>query len=515
MEKMNISFRSRLLTFVILAISSNLSATNSLDVVHMTLEDINRKLESGEITSVELVQQYLDRIAAYEDRGPKINALINLNPRALEIAAALDEERQKKGPRSRLHGIPIVVKDTIEVAGMPYTLGHPILADFDPGRDAHVIKRLRDAGAIMLAKANLTDILGTMGAAVSTLEGKNLNPYNPDYNPGGSSGGSGAAVAASFAPLALGADTGGSVLIPAADCGIFGMVATHGLVSGSGGIADSASLTRIGPMGKSTYDVAVLLSVMAGWDPLDAKTLDAIGHFRGMNFEEHLEDRDIAGFRFGVLRELFQSDAERAEALPVVEKAIEALKEAGATLVDPVFSGVNLVEMVKRKNSATNYFEYWPARDAYFATLPDHAPFHSVDRLIELLGRENVKGVSNLSQPLPDESDEYLAHHRTQEMMRNALIRLIDTLELDALIFPFSLKGPWRWDNATQKGKEETALAAHTRLPAIVVPAGYISGDRPIALGFIGKPFSDLTLLQAAHLYERIYPIRREPNLTP
>ncbi len=293
------------------------------------------------------------------------------------------------------------------------------------------------------------------------------------------------------------------------------MVATHGLVSGSGGLADSASLTRIGPMGRSTYDVALLLNVMAGWDPMDAKTLDAIGHFRGINFEEHLEDRDIAGFRFGVLRELFLSDASRVEALPIVEKAIEALKEAGATLVDPVFSGVNLVEMVKRKNSATNGFEYWPARDAYFATWPDHAPFHSVDGLLELLGRENVKGVRYLSQPLPDESDEYLAHHRTQEMMRNALIRLIDTLELDALIYPFSLKGPRKWDNRSLRGMEETALAAHTRLPAIVVPAGYISGDRPIALGFIGKPFSDLTLLQAAHLYESHYPVRREPNLTP
>ena len=253
---------------------------------------------------------------------------------------------------------------------------------------------------------------------------------------------------------------------------------------------------------------------MAGWDPLDDKTLDAIGHFRSKDFEERLEDRDIAGFRFGVLRELFLSDADRAEALPVVEKAIEAIKEAGATLVDPVFSGVNLVEMVKRKNSATNYFEYWPARDAYFATWPDHAPFHSVNGLIELLGRKNVKGVGNLSQPLPDQSDEYLAHRRTQEMMRNALIRLIDTLELDALIYPFSLKGPRKWNNRSLKGMEETALAAHTRLPAIVVPAGYISGDGPIALGFIGKPFSDLTLLQVAYLYESHYPIRREPNLT-
>ena len=397
---------------------------------------------------------------------------------------------------------------------MPYTLGHPILANFDPGRDAQVIKRLRDAGAMILAKANLTDILGTQSDAESSLEGKCLNPYNSDYTPGGSSGGSAAAVAVGFAPLALGADTGGSVLIPAADCGIVGMVATHGLVGRSGGLADSASLTRIGPMGRSTYDVAVLLSVMAGWDPLDEKTLDAIGHFRSKDFEERLEDRDIAGFRFGVLRELFLSDADRAEALPVVEKAIEAIKEAGATLVDPVFSGVNLVEMVKRKNSATNYFEYWPARDAYFATWPDHAPFHSVNRLIELLGRENVKGVGNLSQPLPDESDEYLAHRRTQEMMRNALIRLIDTLDLDALIYPFSLKGPRKWNNRSLKGMEETALAAHTRLPAIVVPAGYISGDGPIALGFIGKPFSDLTLLQAAHLYESHYPIRREPNLT-
>ncbi len=479
----------------------------------MTLEDIIRNLESGEMTSVQLVQHYLDRISAYDERGPRIKALINLNSRALERAADLDEERQKEGARSRLHGIPIVVKDTIEVAGMPYTLGHPILADFDPGRDAQVIKRLRAAGAIILAKANLTDILGTLGDAESSLGGKCLNPYNPDYAPGGSSGGSAAAVAAGFAPLALGADTGGSVLIPAADCGLVGMVATHGMVGRSGTLADSASLTRVGPMGRSSYDVAVLLSVMAGWDPSDDTTLDAIGRFQCKNFEECLEDRDIASFRFGVLRELFLSDAARAEGLHVVEKAIEALKVAGATLVDPVSSGVDLVEMVKRENSATNYFEYWPARNAYFATWPDHAPFHSVDHLLELLGTENVKGVGHLSLPFPDESDEYLAHRRTQETMRNALIRSIDTLELDALVFPFSLKGPRRWNDRSLIGMEETALAAHTRLPAIVVPAGYMSEDGPIALGFLGKPFSDLTLLQAAHLLERHYPIRREPDL--
>ena len=478
----------------------------------MITKNVVGKLKAEELTSRQVVSDSLEHIATHNTKGQKINALLNVDARALELAAALDEERTLQGARTGLHGVPVVVKDTIEVAGMPYTLGHPILADFDPKRDAQVIQRLRNAGAIILGKTNLTDILGPLGDAESTIGGKCLNPYNSNYSPGGSSGGSAAAVAAGFAPLALGVDTGGSVLIPAADCGLVGMVATHGLVGRSGGLADSASLTRIGPIATSVADAATLLSVMSGWDPLDATTIGAIGRIEGGNFEDRLEERNVASFRLGVLRDLFLPGNDRQEGAQVVEMALAALKETGVALVDPTYSGINLTELVKREHSATNYHEYWHARDAIFATWPEHAPFHSVEELIDLVGKDNLKGTQFLDLAHPDSSKEYLNHLKTQNMMREALMSLIDELELDALVYPFSLRGPRKWDDRSLLGMEETALAAHTRLPAIVVPAGYLPGDRPIGLGFLGKPFSDLTLLQIAHFFENQYPVRREPN---
>jgi amidase len=472
------------------------------------LVEINRAFDTGKLSSVRLVELYLARISAFDKQGPKINAIINLNPKALEEARELDQERAASGARSALHGIPLIIKDTIEVAGMPYTLGHPILADFDPGRDAQVIERLRKAGAVILGKANLTDALGTRGAGESTLGGRTLNPHNAGLTPGGSSGGSAAAVAAWFVPLSLGTDTGGSVLIPAADCGVIGMVATPGIVGGPG------HQTRIGPIGRNVYDVAVLLSAMAGWDPLDPTTTAAIGKYSRDGFSRDLDRRPPADFRFGVLRDMFRSDPARADAIPVIEQSIESLRRAGASLVE-VQSGLDLFELVKHEHSGSHLFGRWDRRDAVWKRWPPHAPFHSVEELVQLLGRRNIKGTAHMELPPPDLADEYLPRVEVQMRMQAALVRLIEEHRLDALVLPFSLAGPRTWERRALSDMPETALAARVQLPAIVAPAGFLPGDRPIALQFIGAPFSDHKLLQAARLLERVHRVKRQPALTP
>lgn len=479
-----------------------------------TLEEINAAFEAGTLTSERLLQLYLNRIQAYDEQGPRINAILNINPRALETARALDEERRSKGPRSVLHGIPIVVKDLFEIAGMPMTGGHPLLADFDPGRDAWIIRQLRDAGAIVLATVNLADAFGLHGVNQSTLGGVTLNPYGPDrYSTGGSSTGTGAAVAANFAPLGLGTDVGGSVVIPAAYNGVVGMLPSWGMVGRSGMIPGSPSLSRIGPFGRSVFDVAAMLSEIVGWDPMDATTLEAIGHFPRESYVHRLKDRPVGDFRFGVLRDLIAPDDSATEGYAIFERSIESLARAGATLVDPVSTGLNLLGM-KRRESKTNDHEVWAAREAYFATWPSHAPFHSVAELVDRVGVENLKGAERLDIALPHESDDYLALRRRQQILQGALVGLMEDHDVDALVLPFRLAGPRELGSGL--GTELTeALSSHAHLPSIVVPAGYTSVGAPIAVWFIGRPYSDLTLLQAAYRFEQVRPRWMAPPSVP
>jgi amidase len=286
------------------------------------------------------------------------------------------------------------------------------------------------------------------------------------------------------------------------------MVATPGIVGGRG------LQTRIGPIARNVHDVAVLLSAVAGWDPLDPTTTEAIGKYPRDGFSRDLDARSPRSFRFGVLREMFRADPARAEAIPLIEQAIVSLRQAGATLVE-VESGLDLFELVTRERSGSHLFGRWERRDAVWKRWPPNAPFHSVDELVRLLGRENIKGSAYMDLPPPDLADDYLPRVEVQMRMQAALVRLVEKNDLDALVLPFNLMGPRTWSRRSLAPMQETALAARVQLPAIVVPVGFLPGDRPVALQFIGAPFSDQKLLQAAHLLERVHPVRRTAALTP
>ena len=253
-----------------------------------TLPAIGRAFDAGRLTAERLVRHCLDRIEAYDRRGPRINAVINLNPKALERARELDREREQGGARGSLHGVPVVVKDTIDVAGMPTTGGFTALAESYPVRDAAAVRRLHDAGAVVLAKVNANDWFGTAPMSASTLGGQTLNPHHLDYVPGGSSCGTGAALAASYAPLGLGTDASGSVLMPAADSGVLGLIPSRGLVSRAGSMCMAPTIGRLGIMARSAFDLAALLTCLAGWDPEDLTTSEALPWFPRHPYESQL-----------------------------------------------------------------------------------------------------------------------------------------------------------------------------------------------------------------------------------
>ncbi len=304
------------------------AAAETFDLTSATIEDINTAFDAGASNSEQPVKLSMARIAAYDDAGPKLNAVLLLNPDAIETARALDAERLEKGRRSPLHGIPVVLKDNFDTADMPTTAGSFMLKNSIPSNDAFLVQQLRAAGAIILAKLNMSEFAS--GDAMSSLDGPIYNPHDPRRTPSGSSGGTGAAIAAAYAPVGLGTDTGGSVRGPSSANGIVGLKPTHGLLSRDGIIPLALSFDTAGPMARNVYDVAVALGVMTGVDEEDAATTKSEGQFK-KDYTQFLDANALKGARIGVARDFMDSDEEVDW---IMEAALEAMREAGAEIVD-------------------------------------------------------------------------------------------------------------------------------------------------------------------------------------
>src|SRR5712692_3317542 len=309
-----------------LALAPALART--LDLDSATVADVNAAFDAGSLTAEKLVQLCLARIAAYDRKGPSLHAVITLNPKALETARALDAERRTNGRRSPLHGIPVVLKDNYDTFDMPTTGGSVLLEGWIPPKDAFVVRKLRDAGAIILAKVNMSEFAS--GGTHSSLGGQSLNPHDLARTPSGSSGGTGVAIAAGYAMLGMGTDTGGSIRGPSTSNGIVGLKPTHGLLSRSGIIPLALSFDTGGPMARSVYDVAVGLGVMTGVDPADAATQKSEGKFE-RDYTQYLKADSLRGARIGIARDFLGADSDVDW---IVEAALDAMRRAGATVVD-------------------------------------------------------------------------------------------------------------------------------------------------------------------------------------
>jgi len=488
----------------------------TFELTTATVEDINAAFAAGALTSEKLTSLYLARIAAYDQVGPKLNAIITLNPHALEDARALDAERKAKGPRSPLHGIPVLVKDNFDTFDFPTTGGSIGFKGAVPAYDAFMVKKLREAGAIIIAKTNM-DEMARGGNGVSSLGGQTLNAHRPDLIPGGSSAGTGSGLAAVFAPIGLGTETGGSVRHPANDNNIVGMVATEGLLSRAGIMPISLSQDRGGPMAQSVRDVAVALTIMAGIDANDQITRLSIGHAAPAPYESYLKPGALKGKRIGVLRDLFKSGAEHEPYNKLILDAVEAMKKEGAIIIDPVSTGTDLFAMTQGQ-SLGNY-EYKFAFNAYLAARGPNQPFYTLkDLLASGKFHERLKkNYTDSEAAVPmEQSEEYAGKYRNRAVLKKALEDLLAKYDLDAFVYPvrsgpLPAAGTW----PLTPGVSGQSISDYCGLPAITVPGGFTPDGTPEGVEFMAAAFEDAKLLQIAYGYEQLSHLRKLPAATP
>lgn len=504
--------------FLVLAASASTSLLGaqqrSFDLTTASIADIQAAVAAGALTYERLVQLYLARIDAYEKKGPKLNAIIQINPKALEVARALDLERRTKGPRSPLHGIPIAVKDVVDVHDIPSAGGNLALAGTYPANDATVIRKLREAGAIIFLKTNLDEFnLGAQG--LSSLGGQVLNPYDLTRNPGGSSAGTGVSVNVGFATVGIATETGASIRSPASNNSIVGIAPTQGLTSRSGVITISFTQDRVGAHGKTVADAATLLSYMRGVDPEDLFTWESLGKLDPRPYHEGLDTLALRGARIGVLRDLFRRDSQFLPINRLIEQQIAFIRQRGAVVMDGLTTGMDLVSFFPMSRASTYEFKF--GMDAYLRRRGPDTPVKSLEEIIasgkylkDLDGqfRQAVR-VQSL-----DYDAEYLSRLANRLTIRRVLVELMDRFQVDALVHPFkSLTAPPI--GTGDRGPRDNPISAITGLPAIVVPAGVAADGLPISIEFLGRPFSERTLVRLAHAYEQTSRKRVVPKLTP
>jgi len=495
-----------------------MTTPGAFSVLETTIEDIHSAYKSGQLTARQLVQTYLDRIDAYNKQGPAINAIITLNPAALEEADRLDKAFKAAGFVGTLHGIPIIIKDQADAKGMPTTLGSVLLKDYYPDRDAFVVEKLKKAGAIILAKATLGELGG--GDTHGSLFGSTRNPYDPERTAGGSSGGSGASVAANFCAVGVGQEGFASIRRPSTWNSIVGMRPTAGLVSRSGVYAGWPSIAgSLGPMSRTVVDLAQLLDVIVGYDSEDPLTARGVGYIPD-SYTMFLDPKGLQGARIGILRESMGYDAEpRSEdfskVTEVFDKAVAELKAARAVIVDPVVIPKLKELLAKRAGSFTDEEESFTNYLSRSAT----PPYKSRE---EAKNSPNFPKVSKRSRErwtraaAPNAHYEYLLAR--EELTTNFLKAMADN-RLDAIVHkavehqPTFIKDGVNPPFVDQKGAPHinTFLVF---VPSIVVPAGFTRDNLPAGITFLGRPYDDGNMIKFAYAYEQATHHRRPPAST-
>lgn len=481
-----------------------------------TIPQIEQAFRDHQLTCHELVSTYLDRIAGYNKQGPKLDAVLSLNPNALASADKLDAAFAQKGPVGPLHCVPVVLKDNYNTADLPTTGGSLSLEGARPARDAFVVARLRAAGAIILAKTNMHEF-ALAGTTVSSLGGQTLNPYDLTRTPGGSSGGTGAAVAANLAMTGTGSDTVNSVRSPASANSLVGMRPTHGLLSLNGIMPVSSTQDAIGPLGRHVVDVATMLQTMAATDPADPATE---GHPHP-NYLASLRADALKGKRIGVLRVMFGSAPQDQPVNVLMEQALADMKKAGATLLD-----IDAPELDSDKLNADNdvqKYEFATVMDHYLATIPN-APVKTAQQIYES-GRFNHATLDRFLKAAVSYKDgmaepDYKLRLERDVKTRALLEKIMADNHLDVIVYPLQKRLVVPLTELNQVDRNGI-LASVTGFPAITVPAGFSAPTQtaplgvPVGMDILGKPWTEAKLLSIAYSFEQATHFRRPPQSAP
>jgi amidase len=480
----------------------------SFQIEEASITEMQQLMERGEITSKQLVHIYLERIALYDKKGPKINSVLEINPDALDLAEAMDVERKIRGPRGPLHGIPVLLKDNMDTHDKMHTsAGSLALQNSIAPEDAFLVKQLRQSGAVILGKANMTEWANFMTLGMpngySSRGGQVLNPYMPDMDVGGSSSGSGASVACNFTAVAIGTETSGSILSPAGRNSIVGIKPTVGLISRSGVIPISHSQDTPGPMARNVSDAAILLGAMTGIDPADAATLKSEGSYAA-DYRPFLDQSGLQGARIGIPRYYYGKLSQDEQEL--MNRAIAVLQEQGAVIVDHVV--IHSAEQISHYSlSPVLIHEFRKDLNAYLSKLEPYVAVHSLQEVIEF----NLKSPEKMlkyGQSILLSSEQTSATLTEPDYILSRLedIRLSQSEGIDAALNEYSL------DSILFPSFGGEGIAAKAGYPSVTVPAGYTSDGLPFGVTFTGTAFSEPQLIKHAYAFEQATHYRVPPR---
>lgn len=500
----------------VLCVTSPATAQAPFHLEEATIASIRSAFASGQLTCTQLTKLYLDRIEVYNLKGPSLHAIINVNPEAMETAAEMDQEyRANRAGVGALHCIPLVLKDNFNTADMPTTGGNVGMKDSRPSADAFTVAKLRRAGALILGKANLQEF-ARGGMSKSSLGGQVLNPYDLTRTPGGSSGGTGAAVAANLALAGTGSDTGQSIRSPSSANNLVGVRPTRGLVSRSGVIPNSQTQDEVGPIARTVTDAALVLDVMAGYDPADPITAFGRGH-QPASYTHLLHAEALRGARIGAMTNLFGKDERHREVNKAMEGVIARMEGQGATVVRfelPEYD--RLLPII-----ATDRYEARTVTEKYFAALPPNAPIRSFGMLVAAK-TSAVQKTLEAEYAIADgmNSAEYKDRMLNRDKLRLAVANKMAELNLDAILYPHQriLVVPV---TAVDQLERNGPLSNGTGFPAVTFQAGFSAATAtaplgvPIGAELLGLDFTEDKLLSYAYALEQAANPRKSPRSTP